>query len=46
MHATARGATVKGEAQVLRSTRKGDTTPAEVPCDIKPPFSEPECPQQ
>ena len=23
-----------------------DSTPAEVPCDIKPPFSEPECPAQ
>ena len=25
---------------------KGDSTPAEVPCDIKPPFSEPECPPE
>ena len=25
---------------------KGDTTPADVPCDIKPPFSEPECPPE
>ena len=23
---------------------RGDTTPGRVPCDIKPPFSEPECP--
>jgi hypothetical protein len=23
---------------------RGDSSPAEVPCDIKPPFSEPECP--
>jgi hypothetical protein len=25
---------------------RGDTTPADVPCDIKPPYSEPECPPQ
>jgi hypothetical protein len=25
---------------------RGDSTPAEVPCDIKPPFSEPECPPE
>jgi len=25
---------------------RGDPTPAEVPCDIKPPFSEPECPSR
>jgi hypothetical protein len=25
---------------------RGETRPAEVPCDIKPPFSEPDCPPQ
>ena len=25
---------------------KGDSTPADVPCDIKPPFAEPECPPE